>query len=453
MTSGPPHYEAASRAPRPVPRSVLPTLAEGAELVGEFKGSGYRESPHLVRLPNQQLVRLPELLYLVVKALHDHRLLPHEFPDPWKLLRKVSDAVSHEVGARLTIEQIIFLIDQKLAPLGVTTYSDGAPPPEVKADPFLGLRFKMAVLPESATWRVGGVFAWLFRPPVAATVVGAAVISEIWLFTTQPLAAAMQQTLLTPAMILVILGLVLVSSAFHEIGHASACRYGGVRPGVMGCGIYLVWPAFYTDVTESYRLGRVGRLRTDLGGVYFNGIFVLALTALYLLTGFQPLLVGILAVNLEILQQLLPTLRFDGYYIVSDIVGIPDLFKYIGPILKRTILRRPTDDRLRALKRWPQVVITIWVLIVIPVLAFQLSIMALQVPAFIVKDWYMIKELARAAGSGASPLYMIASGLQILMLALPVLGLVLLSYQMIRKLVTTTTRYIQGPTAATADPS
>ena len=34
----------------------------------------------------------------------------------------------------------------------------------------------------------------------------------------------------------------------------------------MGAGLYLVWPAFYTDVTDSYRLGRAGRLRTDLGG-------------------------------------------------------------------------------------------------------------------------------------------------------------------------------------------
>ena len=47
-------------------------------------------------------------------------------------------------------------------------------------------------------------------------------------------------------------------------------------PGVMGAGLYLVWPAFYTDVTDSYRLGRAGRLRTDLGGLYFNAIVVVA---------------------------------------------------------------------------------------------------------------------------------------------------------------------------------
>ena len=35
-------------------------------------------------------------------------------------------------------------------------------------------------------------------------------------------------------------------------------------------GLYMVWPAFYTDVTDSYRLPRRDRLRVDLGGIYFN---------------------------------------------------------------------------------------------------------------------------------------------------------------------------------------
>jgi hypothetical protein len=40
----------------------------------------------------------------------------------------------------------------------------------------------------------------------------------------------------------------------------------------MGVGIYLVWPAFYTDVTDAYRLPRRSRLRVDLGGLYFNAV-------------------------------------------------------------------------------------------------------------------------------------------------------------------------------------
>ena len=48
-------------------------------------------------------------------------------------------------------------------------------------------------------------------------------------------------------------GLILFSGFFHELGHAAGTRYGGASPGVMGVGIYLAFPAFYTDLTDSYR--------------------------------------------------------------------------------------------------------------------------------------------------------------------------------------------------------
>ena len=68
----------------------------------------------------------------------------------------------------------------------------------------------------------------------------------------------------------------------------SAARYGGARPGTIGVGLYLAFPMFYTDVTDSYRLDRRGRLRTDLGGVHFNAIAVVAAGVAYFATGFKP---------------------------------------------------------------------------------------------------------------------------------------------------------------------
>ncbi|MGI5203670.1 hypothetical protein ACQEU6_19100 [Spirillospora sp. CA-108201] len=428
---------------------TLPSLVDGAELVGEFKNSGYREPPQLVRLPNRQLVRLPPLLFLVARALHDHRHLAGE-GDVVASLATVADSVSREAGARLSAEQIVYLVDHKLAPLGVTTFSDGSVPQTARSDPFLALKFKIAVFPESVTWFVGGLFAWLFRPWVMAPVLASFVAGEVWVLTSASIADALSMAILKPVSILLVLALGIASCAFHEVGHASACRYGGVRPGVMGCGIYLVWPAFYTDITESYRLGRAGRLRTDLAGVYFNGIFVIGLTLLYAQTNFAPLLVAILYVNLEIVQQLLPTLRFDGYYIMSDLIGIPDLFRYIGPILRRTLLRRPADARLDDLKRWPQIFVTVWVLTVIPMLAFQIVLIVTQVPGLVAKDWEMMRRLASAAADGAEPLTLLTSGLQILLLVLPLIGVAFILYSMVRGLVRWAVRYVNAPVAKAA---
>ncbi len=50
--------------------------------------------------------------------------------------------------------------------------------------------------------------------------------------------------LLHPLLLLLVLGLSVLSLLFHECGHAAACRYGGARPGVIGMGFYVIWPAF-----------------------------------------------------------------------------------------------------------------------------------------------------------------------------------------------------------------
>jgi putative peptide zinc metalloprotease protein len=65
----------------------------------------------------------------------------------------------------------------------------------------------------------------------------------------------------------------------------------------MGVGLYIIWPVFYTDVTDAYRLGRWGRLRTDLGGIHFNAVFALVTGAVYAATGFEALLLIVLIQN------------------------------------------------------------------------------------------------------------------------------------------------------------
>jgi putative peptide zinc metalloprotease protein len=410
---------------------AVPALAEGAELAGEFAGSGYREPPQLIYRPDGQVVRLPPLLYLVATVLADRPPAVGK----QQILAQVAQEVSRQTGRQFTADHIAFLLDRKLAPLGVTTYSDGSPPDVPRANPFLAFRFRIAVLPATATWFLAGLFTWLFRPFVLAPALAGILACEAWALGTQHIGAAFRQTLLAPASILLVIALAAASAAFHEIGHGTACRYSGARPGPTGCGIYLVWPAFYTDITSTYRLSRAGRLRTDLGGVYFNGLFVIALTLLYLATRFPPLLIAILAANLEIIQQLLPTLRFDGYYIVADLAGIPDLFRYIGPILKRTLPWKKPDPRLAALKRWPQILITVWVLAVIPALAGQLGLILIQLPQLARTDAHTIDTLAsNATASGNPALGVAAASIQILLLLLPLAGIALIATRLIRAL-------------------
>jgi putative peptide zinc metalloprotease protein len=185
----------------------------------------------------------------------------------------------------------------------------------------------------------------------------------------------------------------LLSTLFHECGHAAACRYGGVRPGVIGMGFYVMWPAFFTDVTDAYRLGRAGRVRTDLGGVYFNAIFVLALTAAYRTTGIAVLAGAIVLTHAEIVQQLVPSLRFDGYFILADLIGVPDLFRRIGPTLRGLIPGQPKDARVQDLKRPARLIIAAWVMLIVPLLGTELTLVILNGPA-------LVRTLARSLSAG-----------------------------------------------------
>src|ERR1700722_15179103 len=184
--------------------------------------------------------------------------------------------------------------------------------------------------------------------------------------------AALQQLLNDPVDLLLVAGLTVASALFHECGHAAGCRRGGATPGRIGVGIYLVWPAFFTNVTDSYRLSRAGRLRTDLGGLYFNLIFILGLAGVYAATNAKILLLVIAVTHLEMLEQLLPFVRFDGYFILSDLVGVPDLFARIAPVVRSAVSRGRRAPRVTGLRRGTRIVVTAWVACVIPLLTFML---------------------------------------------------------------------------------
>ena len=126
----------------------------------------------------------------------------------------------------------------------------------------------------------------------------------------------------------------------------------------MGAGIYLVWPAFYTDVTDSYRLGRVGRIRTDLGGLYFNAIVAVAIAAIWWGSGWDALLLVVATQILQMIRQLTPLVRFDGYHVLADLTGVPDLYPRIGPTLLSLWPTRWRDPKAAELKPWARAVIT-----------------------------------------------------------------------------------------------
>jgi putative peptide zinc metalloprotease protein len=345
-----------------------PRLDEGIELLGEYQGSGYSQPPSLVRRPDGQIIQMSPLLYRVTCRIDGSR-------NPVAIARLVSE----DLGRALNAEQVRHLVTAKLVPLGIVA-DEAAPPAPPKANPLLALRARGTLLPERGANAAGALLRPLFHGPLIVAVIGCVLAVDYWLFAVHGLGGGIQQVLRDPVDLLVVLALSVVSAGFHECGHATGCRYGGARPGVVGVGIYLIWPSFFTNVTDSYRLSRAGRLRTDLGGLYFNLIFMLALAGLYAATSAEVLLLVIAVTHLEMLEQLLPFVRFDGYFILSDLAGVPDLFARVVPLLRSLMSRGPGDPRVTGLRRHARILVTGWVLCVLPLLAVSLGYLLLHLP-------------------------------------------------------------------------
>jgi putative peptide zinc metalloprotease protein len=396
-----------------------PRLAPGVELLGPYEHSGYREPPLMVRRPDNQLVQLPPLLYLVAQRLDgDHDAA------------SIGEEVGEQIGRQLEGEDVAYLIEEKLMPLGIVASPDGQEQPEgERVTPLLALRLRKGVIPERVVRAVARVFSVFFWPPILLLAIGGFIAFDVWLFGVHGVAAGAREALYRPGLLLVVLGLVILGAIFHEIGHAAACRYGGADPGLMGVGLYIVWPAFYTDVTDAYRLGRGGRLRTDLGGVYFNALFILGLGGVYTLTGIESLLVVALLLHFEMAHQMLPFLRLDGYYVVADLVGVPDLFQRIRPILMSFVPWVPTDPRVKDLKPWVRFAVTGWVLVVVPVILFQMVMVVTVTPRLFGTAFDSMASIWNPMvsdfGSGRS-VQGAAGVVQLLVLILPLAGIVYL---------------------------
>jgi putative peptide zinc metalloprotease protein len=273
-----------------------------------------------------------------------------------------------------------FLAERRLRPFGVLAAADGSTPTLAKDPPLPILRHRRPLVRERAVNLIARGFEPMFSPPVLMTALTALGLFDAWLFFVQGIAGGLVRALYNPSLLLGVFGAVILATAFHEVGHAAACRYGGARPGAIGAALYLVYPVFYCDVTDAYRLSRAGRLRTDLGGVYFNAIFALLAGATFLATGEEALLLVAVIQHLIIVQQLLPLLRFDGFYVLSDLTGVPDVVSRIGPIFRSLIPWRRPEPKAAELKPWVRLVVAAYVVTMVPLVLLLLTWLIIGVP-------------------------------------------------------------------------
>ena len=415
---------------------VVPTLAPDVELLGPYQGSGFRETRYLVRRGDGQVAQLPALLYRTA-CLADGRR------DAGAIAAVLADEFGGDLAGEQGRERVTALVDQRLRPAGLVGESAragaGRSP---RRDHLLMLRMRRALVPAPVVWRIAGLFAPFFRPLAVLVALAAFIAVDVALVRQvgwSGLVSSGHALINEPVWTLAVLGVVVLAGMFHESGHVAACRYGGAVPGSMGVGVYIVWPAFYSTVTDAYRLPRGGRLRTDLGGVHFNAIAMTALGAAYLVTGSPWLLAAVALLHVETAWQFLPSLRLDGYYVLADLVGVPDLFARMRPILTSLVHpRRTPPPAVRELKPWVRGTVTVWVLLVVPFLAYWVVLFVVLAPELAPAAWAALTdrvgELVGAIGDARLAPAALAV-VQIALLVLPWASGTVLALSLLRRLV------------------
>ena len=411
-----------------------PELAEGLRLLGEFKGGGSKAPGFLLRRESGEFLLVSPLLYGLVEEM-----------DGTKPYGQIAESLNERFGKTLSPEDVLCLLD-RLRPLGVLAGSASAAQP---TPPLLGVRSCATLIPAGVAVRAARISRHLFRPSVLVPALVSSFAIQLVIIRSE-LPIETDRLFRSPAVLLAVLGVTLLGGLFHELGHASAAAYSGAEPGRIGVGMHLVWPAFFTDVTDAYALGRAGRLRTDLGGVYFNVLLALGFSLAYAFTGHEVWFWAMLAQELTIVQQFLPFLRLDGYYVACDLAGVPDLFSLMRPTSAAFLRRRKRFWEAIELGPGAAAFVLIWSAATVAFLAWFGIRLALAIPGIAHTALTLVQQLGLSGLkhlAGGSPAAGLAELVVSLLVAVQTSALGLLIYRLGRLSATSALRRLRksGP--------
>jgi putative peptide zinc metalloprotease protein len=150
----------------------------------------------------------------------------------------------------------------------------------------------------------------------------------------------------------------------HETAHGLTCKHYGGEVHSMGLMFLYLTPAFFVDVTESWVSGtKIQRLATIIAGIWIE--MTICGFAMIVWTNTQPgeflhdftykiILITGLAV---VVMNLNPLLKLDGYYFLTEVIGVPDLKErstaFVSAWFQRVFLRLPVEVPSIPRKRAP----------------------------------------------------------------------------------------------------
>ncbi|MFU8872167.1 daptide biosynthesis intramembrane metalloprotease [Micromonospora sp. SL4-19] len=254
-------------------------------------------------------------------------------------------ALSEALGPPWTVELVAQAVE-KLDKLGLVDRGDMVAPrraPRIKVVPPFTIQLTL-VRPGRAMQAlrpVLGAFASRFVSYAALAIGLGGIIALV--VQSAAVAQVLAEPLAASTYVGVLLALI-VATSIHELGHAATLLHYGGHPARIGVMLYYLMPAFFCDVSDSWRLPRRDqRVRVALAGPAVQTFLAGVSALLALLPAQSGLRTGLLffavVCYLTGLLNLLPFIKLDGYLALMTRVDVPFLRTRAMTDARRAIAR------------------------------------------------------------------------------------------------------------------
>ena len=205
----------------------------------------------------------------------------------------------------------------------------------------LAIRYK-GIDPERILSRLYPYVAWFFSPVCFALCLLLG-FSALTLITVQfdVFRARMPafQEFFGPSNWLLLAVVLGCTKVLHEFGHGLSCKHFGGECHEMGVMLLVLTPCLYCNVSDSWMLpNKWHRAAIGAAGMYVE--LMLASTATFLWWFTEPGMINHLCLRIMFISSVStvlfnanPLLRFDGYYILADVIEIPNLRQKASSVL------------------------------------------------------------------------------------------------------------------------
>lgn len=270
------------------------------------------------------------------------------------------------------------------------------------------------VKPDRWLTRVAPSFEWLFSPVFLRLTLLALVLSGIQIYREWGRLGSMLMDTFTPTGLLCY-GLALAGvKCAHELGHAIAAKRRGCRVPTMGLAFLVLWPVPYTDTNDVWRLNnKHHRQQVAAAGVATELIVAIwsSLAWAVLPDGVLRSIVFPLATTTWIATLAInasPFMRFDGYFVVSDWLDMPNLHARSFALARWDLRERlfglgvPPPEYFPARRHWGLILFAwgVWLyrltlFIGIAVLVYHFFIKLVGIFLFAIEmSWFILRPLA-----------------------------------------------------------